>query len=1100
MSETSDIVPGTRLGPYRLGKPLGHGASATVYVATDSDGQEVAVKVRRRGKPEMDRRFLREFESMRLLRVPGVVSVHQAGIEEELLWFSMDLVRGQSFELEIRSRGGLQERIDAAISLGSQLCSILASLHDAGFVHRDVKPSNVLVDADGEVHVLDFGIGRYFGGVDTLSVTGEVLGTVPYMAPEHLAGLPSDDKLDLFSTGLMIHEAIAGKRERPNTTVGWIPKICLEQMHPLASLFREVPRGLSHLVERMTAVDPWQRPTAREASAALRRVAKVGGSAEWPEPPFVDPGPWWTAVEGCIGNESHAPVQILDGPAGSGRSRIAERLQRMALLQGTWTFHLRCRVDRVGAPLLDLLERLVALLDDPTLAKVVEGDAPVLRHVWPHLPLPQVQTGRGRASMSQVIEAVVRTVMRTAQLRPVLIVVHDLERVDRMTQRAVRHLAKVAGENVGLLLLHESRWASPASRQLVLALQRTHGAGLITVPRLTVQAADHIASSLCPHDPPTFSRPTAAHVVVEASYKALAAWRGEPFAAPDDDVWPLTVRDVPIPGVVFHECVGSQPQSPWVRVVDDNVGFAGPTARRLALPRLGSLKRTAAALASAWERVIGQRRSQIPSDLAAIWLVAGEAGRSWLPAAQAAIRANRSDLFSVSRQWLLLLDTLEQPTQRDQDLEFELALARARAALYTDSVATHEALTELAERRAKTEEHRSRARLLRAELALRRGDVRSALVKALRAGSPNAGAPLDVQVHSLVVALRSRLALGLVREAQTDLSRAQELVAESADPLDAIRLGEVRSELALRTSDLLWCRALCQENIRISTQLHYVRGVAVSARLLGRVLRLLGRRREAEQRVRSAREAFRASGDIVLDADAALALVQLVAERGDALPARRILDETMRRIRRLAMRPLHPTAARLALQVAILTDSVTDAEIALSEITSSDQMDPETPAILVRYWRCKGDIERALAVEESDPGHAFGSILLGIERSRAALQSGQVALVREEASVAAERAKAMGFHELAILASLVLGAVTSTPDESWARLQREATKSHFTEVFLGALEFDARRLHRTDPEAANARWRTLFARAKELGYGPGVAEASSWLAGTPAEH
>ncbi|MEQ1570749.1 MAG: serine/threonine-protein kinase, partial [Myxococcota bacterium] len=280
MNGDSQTRPGTRLGPYMLLEEIGSGASADVFLAEDRSGRVFAVKVRRRGQAEMDRRFLREFESMRLLRVPGVVQVHEAGIEDNVLWFSMDHVVGTPFPGALV--GSPAERVRATIELGRKLCTVLASLHEAGFVHRDIKPTNVLVDDNNDVHVLDFGIGRYFGDHDTLSQTGEVLGTVPYMAPEQLAGLPSDHQVDLFAVGLMLHEAIAGPRERPLTTVGWIPKICLERLPALASLYREVPRGLSHLVGTLLSVDPGDRPTARAASLELQRIGTGAESTEWP--------------------------------------------------------------------------------------------------------------------------------------------------------------------------------------------------------------------------------------------------------------------------------------------------------------------------------------------------------------------------------------------------------------------------------------------------------------------------------------------------------------------------------------------------------------------------------------------------------------------------------------------------------------------------------------------------------------------------------------------------------------------------------------------------------------------------------------------------
>src|SRR5690606_26673977 len=229
------------------------------------------------------------------LRLPGVVRVYHAGIEDDLLWFSMDRIVGRHFYEAVHEHLDLERRVTYAIKAGRQLLETLGELHRAGLVHRDVKPSNVLVDTDDNVHVLDFGIVRFFGDRDTTSAAGgQVLGTVPYMAPEQLAGLPFDRTVDLYSAAVMIYESIAGPRPRPKTTVGWIPRICMDKLVPLACLYREVPRGLSSLLEALTGVDPLARPSAQEAVRQLRRIEAGWASDDWPDPPFVDPGEWWT--------------------------------------------------------------------------------------------------------------------------------------------------------------------------------------------------------------------------------------------------------------------------------------------------------------------------------------------------------------------------------------------------------------------------------------------------------------------------------------------------------------------------------------------------------------------------------------------------------------------------------------------------------------------------------------------------------------------------------------------------------------------------------------------------------------------------------------
>ncbi len=1090
VSDASHISPGTRLGPYTLTDKLGHGASATVYLGHDEASRAFAVKVRRRGQAEMDRRFLREFESMRLLRVGGVVPVHEAGIEDHFLWFSMDRVFGEPFHEPLLDQPHDVKRVNRTVELGRQLATVLASLHEAGFVHRDVKPSNVLVDADDKVHVLDFGIGRYFSDQDTLSNSGEVLGTVPYMAPEQLAGLPTDSKVDLFAMGLMLHEAIAGKRPRPMTTVGWIPKICLERLPALATIFREVPRGLSKLIESLLEVDPRDRPTAREAALELQREGAGLPSAEWPSASFVDPGQWWLPLEGSIGHTEHAPVWTLEGPSGSGRSRIAEQLHRVALLQGTWTLHLRCRIDRVGGPMLELLEVLVARLDDTALAEIIGDAAGSLRQLWPHLPLPLARKASDSPSTGRIVDALARVVARAAEIRPLLLVVHDLERIDRFTARLLPPLAEVAGENLGILLLHESRWATQASRQLVAQLCRVYRAGVMTMPRFSTAVANAVSKSICPAEPSIVVRPTSPRHAVESAWKALAAWRGEAFPESDASLWPPTVRDAPVPLPLYRNLVGRQAESGvWVEVGPDGVHLAGQTARRVANPRLGNLKRSAAALASAWEHTLPDHPDT--GDLTTLWLLGGDTDKAWEPAARAAIRAEHYGLYSDARQWLLLLDTLPASAQRSPELSFELANVQARVALRTDPVAVRSSLADVVESLVHNDAHEHRLRVLRAEFSLREGVVRPALVAALRVGSSSSRAPLAVQAAALLVAVRSRVALNQIPEALRDLERAEAVVADLPDPILKVEVSNLKADLAYLQHDLVSCRSLCQDNIRTASEHRYVRGVASAAHRLGGVLRMLGRRREAEHQSRSAREAFAATGDVYLDAETGLALATLLVERGEALSARHLLDETIRRIRGLYLDHLLPRAMRVTLQIATLTGNVTDASVALSSLTGSD--DDEVPAVIVRWWRSRGDVGRALAVEGPREARSFGGVMWLVERSRAALTGGQTALAQTEAREALGRAEGLGFSELKTYARLVLGALGDGDDAEWSEVQRSATRSMYTEVFLGALEMDARRRHRSDPAGARTRWRSLLARAQELGYRPGVEEATGWL-------
>lgn len=1083
----TDLPTGTRLGPYTLADKLGEGATASVYLATDAQGRPFAVKVRRRGQSDMDRRFLREFESMRLLRVPGVVAVHEAGIEDDYLWFSMDRVFGKPFHDALHDEPYLIARVERTVEAGRKLLSILADLHEAGYTHRDVKPSNVLVDPGGEVHVLDFGIGRYFQQADTLSHSGEVLGTIPFMSPEQLAGLASSERVDLFAVGIMLHEAIAGKRPRPLTTVGWIPRICLERLPALATLFREVPRGLSALVERLLAVDPVERPTAREAASELRRVASGFPSQEWPQPVFVEPGDWWVPLEGVLGQGPAPYVWVLEGAVGTGKRRIAEHLHRSGLLEGTWPIHLKCRIDRVGAPLLQLVERLLVDLDDDAQQQVLGPAADALRRMWAHLPLP---ASRGEAA-ADVVEALVGIVERLAATRTLVLYLHDLEQIDRLTAHVLPRLTALARRGLGFLLLHESRWATPASKHVVATLARDGAAGVLQVPRVPKEACDAIGRSLCPAEAPTFDRALPAHRVVEAGWKALAAWRSEPFPRPEVALWPASVSELPIPTGLYRRLVAADPSGiAWLKVDESGVRLGGETARALATARLPALQQSAAMLAQAWR----QEASFEPGALATLHLLAGDAARAWEPAVHAAALADRYGEFAAAREWLLLLDTLTAPADRAAGLDFEVAWVQSRVALRTDPTGVRIELVEHAESLASSDEQQQRVRLLRAEFGLRQGAVRPPLVAALRVGSPNSGAPPHVMARALIVAIRCRLMLRQFPEALRDLDRAERVLAEHPDPLLEVRVVAARADLAFLQHDLAGCRALCQQNLRMASEHGYVRGMAFAGHRLGQVLRALGRRREAEAQVRSARDAFIASGDTAPDAETGLTLATLLVERGEPLAARHLLDATIHRIRGLFLDHLLPRAMRLTLQVATLTGETTDATLALPglDVTTDD----EASAALVHWWRSRGDVDRALSVAGPPDPATFGYALWQLERARAAVMGNREALARDEARRGHALAVEGGFSELQVYAELLLGAVTEVDDDAWVDLQRRAMTSVWTEVFLGALEMDARRLTRTQPDAARQRWRALEARAAELGYRPGVEEATGWLMDT----
>lgn len=1073
---------------------LGTGATAVVWRAVDDSGRELAIKLRKRGDPATDRRFLREFESMRTLRLPGVVRVYDAGFEEELLWFTMDLVHGEDFYDDLHRMASRAERVGHTLSRGARLLHTLAELHQAGFIHRDLKPSNVLVTGSGDVHVLDFGIVRFFASDDsTLSTqAGSVLGTLPYMAPEQMASLPSGTAGDVFSAGLMLHEAIHGRRDRPSVPVGWIARTCLERLPPLATLYPEVPRGLSRLIEEMLALEPSDRPTAAQAANTLRSLAFGEPSAACPAPTWVHPGPWYDAVEDVLGYSHITPVRVLEGPSGSGKRRAAEQVQRSGILQGMRPLTLRCRVERVGGILEDLLAELLPTLSDEASQVLAGADGPLLRRVWPGLALPGAGPPHGFPSVETIARTVARCCEQSAEDQPLLLVVEDVDQIDTVSARGLVQLAERASAKLILLLLHDPRWATPESTRCVARLEATCGALRVRVPPLESAAATAIATSLCPSAPPRIVPVNTPLQAVAMGLEALARWRGEPWSPPGTELWPLALRDAPIPTQVLHEVDAAQViHSPWVKRTDAGLALATAFARDAARARLSSKQVAGRALAAGWARALPDDNAEI----AALHVIAGDPRAAWTPCSLAAVNAERLGDFDAARRWLFLIDTLPRPEVFRAGPLFDVAVVRARVALSTEPGEPRRDLLQAVDELAVSDPQPAIAKLLRAEFDLRDGQATRALIAALRVASTVRETSPHLAVQALLDAIQCRFVLDQLDDVPQQISTASELLAANPNPLLNTQLGNLRAEHLFRTQDLTQCRKQCQLLIRQASEQGYLRGTAFAASRLGRVLRRIGRRHEAEVQTRSARVAFASTGDRLLDAETGLALATLLVERGDTTGARRLLDDAIRQIRGLHLDDLLPGAMRVSLEIAIFRSDTALAAVALSELAASVRhADEELPSVLMRWWRVRGDLDRALAVEPPrDTG--YGRALWLVERARVAMVSGNAARAATDAREALALADHGGFGEVHTYARLLLGLVDPSTAADWSVLQDEASNVLRAEVFLGALEFDARLLtSRGALDEAASRWRILRARSHELGYLPGVDEALGWLA------
>jgi len=265
------------MGRYRLGARLGTGGFGTVFAARDERlGRPVAVKVipADGAAPE---RAQREARAVARLDHDAIVALFDAGEEDGCRYLVSELVEGRTLA-QLEAAGELSDR--DVLRVGLALTDALAHAHERGVIHRDVKPQNVIVPDDpssrrGAAKLTDFGV-AHLAGEDALTRTGDVVGTLAYMAPEQAAGRAVDEHADLYALGLVLYRALAGRLPfTAKSAGGWIQARLNQKPLPLveAAPATKWPEGLLELLERLLRKDPAQRPqSAREVAEKLEEV------------------------------------------------------------------------------------------------------------------------------------------------------------------------------------------------------------------------------------------------------------------------------------------------------------------------------------------------------------------------------------------------------------------------------------------------------------------------------------------------------------------------------------------------------------------------------------------------------------------------------------------------------------------------------------------------------------------------------------------------------------------------------------------------------------------------------------------------------------
>src|SRR5882724_2638993 len=284
----ADLLVGHTFGHYKISKRIGTGGMGEVYLATDvTAGRKAALKllpIRFTGDAERLKRFQQEAHAVVALNHPNILTVYEIGKDHATHYIASELIEGETLRQRLlRGRMEVGEAVDVAIQVGSAL----TAAHEAGIVHRDINPGNIMLRPDGYVKVLDFGIAKLAesafaeataDGAEPMTLAetnlGSILGTVRYMSPEQACGVPVDKRTDIWSLGVALYEMVTGHAPFTGDTPREVMTSILDK-EPLSltSYIRRIPAELRQIIGKALRKDRTERyQSAGEMLQALKNL------------------------------------------------------------------------------------------------------------------------------------------------------------------------------------------------------------------------------------------------------------------------------------------------------------------------------------------------------------------------------------------------------------------------------------------------------------------------------------------------------------------------------------------------------------------------------------------------------------------------------------------------------------------------------------------------------------------------------------------------------------------------------------------------------------------------------------------------------------
>ncbi len=471
-----DSTPGEVVGDrFVLTRKIGEGTFGIVYEAADRlDGGRVALKLLRRLGPEWPDRFKREFRSLRDLEHPHLISLYELFFHDDRWFFTMELLDAVNLASYVGpdpSAGGLDARFDERRTRASfaQLASGLSALHGAGKVHRDVKPSNVLVTRDDRVVLLDLGL--VSDVVERDWFHGQrILGTPAYMAPEQVTLDEVGPPADMYAVGVMLYEVLTGKLPFSADS----RRILLEKLSAVAAPVEAegVPDDLARLASSLLERDPRARPTADEV---LDRVLH----ADEARPSSIPPGPSsqdirligrlaeLDALEGALAAASSGETVVVrvTGPSGIGKTALlrtfADRVRDdgRALVLASRCYERESVPFKAFDDLVESLVRHLVALPEASRARLLPDDLGTLERMFPVLRFvqpsgePLDDDGDPRDLRQRAFAAFRDVLVRLGRERPVVLWLDDVQWADVDSAEMLLSLLRPAPPSALLVVL-----------------------------------------------------------------------------------------------------------------------------------------------------------------------------------------------------------------------------------------------------------------------------------------------------------------------------------------------------------------------------------------------------------------------------------------------------------------------------------------------------------------------------------------------------------------------------------------------------------------------------------------------------------------------